>query len=203
MDEYLPLEGVDASCSELLSPFIQHMMIADELIEKIALVFVVIADSHSAYGNQHKRILNIIQHSLVDFKDKPYRYKFYLIVLINNKYRTLTELFYAYRGSKTIPADVYDQVNEARKRRPEVLAFCQRVFIRLRKSLYGEFIPAYGGDFKQLAKKRKMDVVSPPAEQKKPEENVVTVASMFEQEASERSRLISILSLNLNLNQWV
>ena len=39
---------------------------------------------------------------------------------------------------------MYDQVNEARKRRPEVLAFCQRVFIRLRKSLYGEFIPAYG-----------------------------------------------------------
>ena len=93
---------------------------------------------------------------------------------MNHTHRTLTELFHKFRHSKIIPAELYDEVVTARKRRPEVLAFCQRVFLRLRRSIYGEAIPAYGGDMKQLAKKkRKADVV------------VVTARSMFEDEATE------------------
>lgn len=97
--------------------------------------------------------------------------------------RTLTELFYEYKNTQTIPAALYDRVIEARKRRPEILAFCQRVFLRLRRSIYGEAVPTYGGDLKQLAKKRRMDVV-PPVQPKEPE-NTVTVLSMFQEEASE------------------
>ena len=97
--------------------------------------------------------------------------------------RTLTELFYEYKNTQTIPAALYDRVIEARKRRPEILAFCQRVFLRLRRSIYGEAVPTYGGDLKQLAKKRRMDVV-PPVQPKEPE-NTVTVSSMFQEEASE------------------
>ena len=147
------------------------------------MVFLVIADTYNAYDNQHKRIMNIIQHSLVDFKDKPYRYRVYSNYYINNQYRTLTELFHTYKKSKTIPSDIYDRVTEARKKRPEILAFCQRVFLRLRKSLYGEAIPTYGGDFRQLAKKRRIDVVSP--EHPKEPENTVTISSMFEDVATE------------------
>ena len=97
--------------------------------------------------------------------------------------RTLTELFFEYKNTQTIPAALYDRVIEARKRRPEILAFCQRVFLRLRRSIYGEAVPTYGGDLKQLAKKRRMDVV-PPVQPKEPE-NTVTVSSMFQEEASE------------------
>ena len=97
--------------------------------------------------------------------------------------RTLTELFFEYKNTQTIPAALYDRVIEARKRRPEILSFCQRVFLRLRRSIYGEAVPTYGGDLKQLAKKRRMDVV-PPVQPKEPE-NTVTVSSMFQEEASE------------------
>ena len=51
--------------------------------------------------------------------------------------------------------------------------------------MYGEAIPTYGGDFRQLAKKRKADVVAPVEPQKQTEDNVVTVSSMFQEEASE------------------
>ena len=48
-------------------------------------------------------------------------------------------------------------VTEARKRRNEIISFCQRIYLRLRKSLYGDSIPSYGGDFEQIAKKRRKE----------------------------------------------
>ena len=48
-------------------------------------------------------------------------------------------------------------VTEARRRRKEILSFCQRIYLRLRKSLYGDSIPSYGGDFEQIAKKRRKE----------------------------------------------
>ena len=73
MDGFPALEGVEQECAQLLEPFIINVLAADEMIEKISIVFLNIADTCMAYDNQHKRIMNIIQHSLVDYKDKPYR----------------------------------------------------------------------------------------------------------------------------------
>ena len=73
MDDLPDLEGAEVECSQLIAPFIINMMAADEMIEKICIVFLNIADTYMAFDNQHKGIMNIIQHSLSDYKNKAFK----------------------------------------------------------------------------------------------------------------------------------
>jgi hypothetical protein len=85
--------------------------------------------------------MNLIQHSLVDYKNKSYK--------------SWTILFHSYKNVRIIPPDVYDELMMARKKRTEIMGFCQRVFLRVRKALFGGEEPhTYGGDFSDLKKKR-------------------------------------------------
>ena len=97
--------------------------------------------------------------------------------------RTLTELFHQYKGARHLVPEIYEQVTIARRRRPEVLNFCQRIYLKLRRLIYGEGIPTYGGDFEQQAKKRRKEAESRSSPPSVPEQS--TVSSMFQEEATE------------------
>ena len=97
--------------------------------------------------------------------------------------RTLTELFHQYKGARHLVPEIYEQVTIARRRRPEVLNFCQRIYLKLRRLIYGEGIPTYGGDFEQQAKKRRKEAESRSSPPSAPEQP--TVSSMFQEEATE------------------
>ena len=71
--ELVDIWGIDLECADLLKGYVSNLMIEDERMMIISTAFLQIAETYNAYDNQHKRILNIIQHSLVDYKDKPYR----------------------------------------------------------------------------------------------------------------------------------
>ena len=72
-DDYVDLGPEESQCAEAMSPFILHLMKEDEMIPALSMAFLTIAETYTAYDNQFKRIMNIIQHSLVDYKDKPYK----------------------------------------------------------------------------------------------------------------------------------
>lgn len=110
--------------------------------------------------------------------------------------RTLTELFHQYKGARHLVPEIYEQVTIARRRRPEVLNFCQRIYLKLRRLIYGEGIPTYGGDFEQQAKKRRKEAESrsnstpassnpPPVADQPSFADQPNVASMFEEEVVE------------------
>lgn len=72
-NEFPDLVGIELECCEALTPFVVTMMIADEQLLRINYVFLNIADSVMAFDQNHKRIMNIIMHSLSDYNDKPYK----------------------------------------------------------------------------------------------------------------------------------
>jgi hypothetical protein len=50
---------------------------------------------------------------------------------------------------------VYDELMMARKKRTEIMGFCQRVYLRVRKALFGEEPHSYGGNFSPDATKKR------------------------------------------------
>lgn len=133
---------------------------------------------------------------------------YYLYAFIIYQRRTLTEVFHEYKRQRQIPPEKYDLVQLARRKRTEILHFCQRIYLRLRKLLYGDGIPNYGGvELSDMKKKRRKDgsrsvtdgskeiqTLSNPEPSKKNKsiiiddealENVITVSSLFIEEASE------------------
>jgi hypothetical protein len=87
--DYNNLTDLEKEVSELLVPFVTTLLIEDEQLTSLSIKFVAIADTVMAYDNQHARIMDIIQHSLVDYKDKPYK--------------TYTLLFRKYKNPKLFP----------------------------------------------------------------------------------------------------
>ena len=69
-----PLTDEEKVCSDILSRLIGTFMLADEQIIELHHAFECIASTYMAYDSQHVRIMNLIQQSLIDYKDKPYRY---------------------------------------------------------------------------------------------------------------------------------
>ena len=72
--ELVDIWDIDLECADLLRYYVTNIMIEDERLMIISTAFLQIAETYNAYDNQHTRILNIIQHALVDYKDKPYKY---------------------------------------------------------------------------------------------------------------------------------
>ena len=100
--------------------------------------------------------------------------------------RTLTETFHQYKSVKHLAPEVFEIVTLARKKRAEILHFCQRIYLRLRRLLYGDGIPSWNGQ--QLQKKRRKGTRSKhPDKDDEPKhpDQVITVASLFDEEATE------------------
>lgn len=73
INDYDNLNETESKVSEAIQPFIIHVLEEDVLVPQLSMAFLTIAESYSAYDQQFTRIMNIIQHSLIDFKDKPYK----------------------------------------------------------------------------------------------------------------------------------
>lgn len=68
------LEDNEQRVVEPLRVYIGAQMVIDVACREITDIFIQIADTDEKYCAQRKRISNIIQHSLIDYQDKPYRY---------------------------------------------------------------------------------------------------------------------------------
>ena len=73
INDYVNLNETESKVSEAIQPFIIHVLEEDVLVPQLSMAFLTIVESYSAYDQQFTRIMNIIQHSLIDFKDKPYK----------------------------------------------------------------------------------------------------------------------------------
>ena len=73
LNDYNDLNVEESKVSEVITPYILHQLKEDEMVPNLSMAFLSIAESYSAYDNQFTRIMNIIQHSLIDFQNKPYK----------------------------------------------------------------------------------------------------------------------------------
>ena len=73
INDYVNLNETESKVSEAIQPFIIHVLEEDELVPQLSMAFLTKVESYSSYDQQFTRIMNIIQHSLIDFKDKPYK----------------------------------------------------------------------------------------------------------------------------------
>ena len=69
LNDYIEQNKQETKVSGVVTAYILHTFNEDKMIPTLSMASLSIAESYAADDNQFTKIMNILQHSLVDFKD--------------------------------------------------------------------------------------------------------------------------------------